>query len=114
MGERISFNINAELHENSHGDLAIKFPGPAVYSEVGTEPEARFQKDGIEMLEFRHHPASWSKITARELENRDWHCIAMLGFLEGDAKRPAVELEVDPKEMGKRAKDYLADAIGAG
>ncbi len=113
MGKRISFNINAELHENSHGDLAIKFPGAIVFKEVGTEAGSRFQKDGIEMLERHHHPAEWAEMTTRELENRDWHCIAMLGFLEGDVKRPAVELEIDPKEMGKRARHYLSDAIGA-
>lgn len=113
MGERISFNINAELHENSHGDLAVRFPGDHVYQNVGTEKGARFQNDSIEMIEHDRHPARWTEMPVRELEHRDWHCVAMLGFLEGDVSRPAVELEIEPEQIGPQAKAYLSDALKA-
>lgn len=108
--ERVSFNINAELYENGFGELAVKIPGEKVFRNVGLREGDRFQKDVIAVLENDACPRAWAEMPAHELEGRNWRCIARLGYLDGDPARPAVEFEGDPKQLGDRAKSYLADA----
>jgi len=112
MGEskRVSFNINAELYEDEFGALAVKVPGEKVFRNVGLHDGDRFQKDVVALLEEDASPSEWAEMPAHELDGRNWHCVARLGYLEGDPGRPAVEFEGDPKQFGKRAKFYLADA----
>ena len=112
MGEskRVSFNINAELYEDEFGELAVKVPGEKVFRNVGLHDEDRFQKDVVDLLEKDRSPSEWAEMPAHELNGRNWHCVARLGYLEGDPERPAVEFEGDPKLLGNRATSYLGDA----
>jgi hypothetical protein len=75
MGERLSFNINAELYENQFGDLAIRFPGEKVYRDVGPETGTSFVEDAKSMLIEGKHPDGWHEMPAHELfYGRGWHC----------------------------------------
>lgn len=109
----VSFNVNAELYENEFGELAVKLPGEKVYRNVGTGKEDRFEKDAYSALEEGRLPADWSAMAPHELlYGRGWHCIATVGYLDGDPRKPAFTFEVDPREMGALARSYLADAAG--
>jgi hypothetical protein len=111
MNGQVSFNINAELYENNFGELAIRFAGDYVYRGVGEEEGARFHTDVVGALERGEHPDSWQEMPHRELLYGQWHCIGRLGYLQGDASQPGVELEVEPEELGPAARSYLADAL---
>jgi hypothetical protein len=111
MDERISFNINAELYESNFGELAIRFAGDYVYRGVGREEGAQFHTDAVRMLESGEHPEGWRAMTPRELLYGQWHCISRLGYVQGDAQRPGLELEVAPDELGATARSYLAAAL---
>jgi hypothetical protein len=111
MDETVSFNINAELYENNFGELAIRFAGDYVYRGVGQEEGARFHTDAVRMLERGEHPEGWQEMTPRELLYGQWHCIGRLGYLQGEASQPGVELEATADELGSAARSYLADAL---
>lgn len=108
--ERFSFNINAELYESRFGELAVKFPGKKVFRNVGAQEGSRFQTDAVNLLERERKPAEWTEMPPHQLDYQEWRCIAMLGYIDGDPEHPAVEFEVDQKEMGAQAQSYLKDA----
>lgn len=112
MGERVSFNVNAELYENQFGDLAIRFPGEKVYRDVGPETGTSFVDDAKSMLIEGRHPQGWHEMPAHELlYGRGWHCISRMGFVNGDEKKPGVEFEVEPGTIGSKAKLYLREVL---
>ena len=108
MPRKMSFNINVELYENFHGELALRFPGEKVYREVGQEARADFIREATEMIRSGDHPQTWRDMPAHQLlYGHGWHCIGRLGFIDGDENRPAVEFEEDPERIGDLAKTYL-------
>jgi len=109
--ERFSFNVNAELYENRFGELAVKIPGKKVFGKVGLKEESRFQTDIVALLEEDRKPPEWSDMPLHQLAYQEWKCIAILGYIDGDPQRPAIEFEVDRKEMGAQALAYLKDAL---
>ncbi|PLX84633.1 MAG: hypothetical protein C0617_07275 [Desulfuromonas sp.] len=112
MGERVSFNVNAELYENRFGELAIRFPGERVYQEVGTRKGENFLSDALRMLEQGECPKVWREMAPHELlYGKDWHCISRMGYVSGDERKPALEMEAQPKEIGARARAYLQDVL---
>jgi len=112
MGERLSFNINAELYENQFGDLAIRFPGEKVFRDVGPETGTSFVEDAKNALVEGKHPEGWHEMPAHELlYGRGWHCISRMGFVEGDENRPGIEFEVDPGTVGSKAQVYLREVL---
>jgi hypothetical protein len=112
MGERVSFNINAELYENRFGELAVRFPGEKVYRDVGEEKGASFVRDTRTVVVEKRYPRGWHEMPAHELlYGKGWHCISRLGFIDGDTERPGVEFEVDPGEIGDRARAYLKGVL---
>jgi hypothetical protein len=111
MVQKMSFNIQAELYENTFGELAIRFADENVYRGVGTEAGARFPADAEKMLKKGVHPSGWKEMTPRELENGPWRCITLLGYLNGDEEKPGVEMEVPTEELGPLARTYLADLM---
>jgi len=112
MGQKISFNINAELYENRFGDLAIRFPGEKVYRDVGPETGKGFVEDAREALVSGVHPLGWHEMPAHELlYGHGWHCISRMGFVGGDVNRPGIEFEVDPGTLGTKAQLYLREVL---
>ncbi len=112
MGERVSFNINAELYENEHDELAIRFPDERVFTNVGTHKEDSFVRDCLEKLEHHRQPAEWSEIPAHQLlYARDWHCVCRMGYVSGDPGKPGLEFEVHPEQMSRHAREYLREAL---
>ncbi len=112
MSASLAFNINAELYENKFGELAVRFPGEKVYRDIGGERGASFVRDTKAMVLEKRHPRSWHEMPAHELlYGKGWHCISRMGFIDGDANRPGVELEVDPAEIGEKAKAYLRGVL---
>ncbi len=114
MNERepgqFSFNIHAELYENELGDLAIRFEGDRVYS--GMNQDGCFQEDAQQVIQQGELPPGWQEVSPRHLlYGRNWQCISRLGFIDGDFRRPAVEFEVEPEQMGAAAKRYLGDLL---
>jgi len=105
---RLSFNINVELYENAHGELALRFPGEKVYRDVGREKKADFVQETTDMIKTGRPPANWRDMPAHQLlYGHGWHCIGRLGFIDGDESRPAVEFEDDPDTFGEQAKAYM-------
>jgi len=112
MGQRISFNINAELYENRFGDLAIRFPGEKVYRDVGPETGTSFVEDAREALVQGVHPNGWHEMPAHELlYGHGWHCMSRMGCVGGDVNRPGIEFEVDPGTLGTKAQLYLREVL---
>ncbi len=112
MGEKLSFNINAELYENQFGELAIMFPGNKVYGNVGTGKNAGFVQDCINKLEKDQQPGDWQEMPAHQLlYGKDWHCVCRMGYLEGDVAKPGVEFEVQAEALGDNARAYLREAL---
>lgn len=112
MGQRFSFNINAELYENEFGELAVKFPDGRVYREIGTGSDESFPEDIVKHLESGLHPDHWREMPAHELlYGRGWQCIGRLGFIDGEETRPALEFEVDPRRLGARSRSYLREVL---
>ncbi len=110
MSEKIAFNVHADLYENRFGELAIKFPGQKVFSEVGTGPKSRFLAESRAMLETGEHPSAWREMPPHQLlYGQDWRLICRMGYLDGDEKRPALEPQVPLKTLGARAKAYLSE-----
>jgi len=71
-----------------------------------------FPDDILRELYSAKHPAHWLEMPAHQLiYGRGWTCIAMLGFIDGDLNRPAMELEVQPELLQRRAKRYLAPLL---
>lgn len=111
MKDKISFNVNAELYVDKFDELAVRLPGNHVFREVGTRPGEEFAKDAAAALAGRIPPA-WREMPAHELDGRDWRCISLFGFIDGDENRPALEVEVPPAELGGRARAYLGVQLG--
>ncbi len=112
MAERHSFNINAELYQNQFGDLAVKLPGEKVYCEVGENEGADFTHDAKEAVLHDRRPERWREMPAHELlYGPNWRCIGRFGFVDGDAEKPAVEFDVEPDELGERARSYLSRVL---
>lgn len=108
MANRWSFNINVELYENSHGELALRFPGEYVYRAQEGGKGGDFVRDSMEMIRSGKRPPGWREMPAHQLlYGHGWHCISRLGFMDGDESRPAIEFEEDPSGFGKQARDYL-------
>ena len=108
MANRLSFNINVELYEDLHGDLALRFPGEKVYRAVEGGGRGDFIRDSTDMIRNGKRPPGWREMPAHQLlYGQGWHCISRLGFLDGDESRPAVEFEDDPSGFGEQAKSYL-------
>ena len=112
MGERVSFNVNAELYENQFGELAVRIPGEKVYRDVGAIEGCSFIEDARTMLVDNKCPTGWHEMPAHELVyGKGWHCISRMGFLGGDTDKPGVEFEVDPVEFGEKARAYLKEVL---
>jgi len=110
-----SFNVNAELYENDFGELAIRFEGNDVYRGVGLSGKSTFVEDARKHILGKEHPGGWKMMPPHELlYGRGWHCISLMGFIDGDIEKTALELEVKPEELGERAKSYLTPLFGSG
>jgi len=108
MANRFSFNINVELFENAHGELALRLPGNYVYRLEELSAENEFVHDSTAMILTGQRPPGWREMPAHQLlYGHGWHCISRLGFIDGDETRPAVEFEGDPAGFGSAARDYL-------
>ena len=108
MAKRLSFNINVELYEDTHGDLALRFPGEKVYRAGAGGEAGDFVRDSTEMILNGTRPPGWREMPAHQLlYGQGWHCISRLGFIDGDEHRPAVEFEDDPSGFGRQARSYL-------
>lgn len=110
--EMMAFNVHAELYENDFGELAIRFEGEKVYRGMGEREDDRFQEDARKVAQVGKVPEEWQEMPPHELlYGRGWHHVSSMGFLAGDPERLAMELEVEPRELGEAARRYLADAI---
>lgn len=109
MGQTITFDTNAELYENTEGGLAIRFPDNAVFEAIGNPPEQGFVADVVRLLKREQRRPSWRLIPYRKLvyDERGWHRISRMGFLDGDTSRPALSLDVTPNKLGPQARHYL-------
>ena len=108
MAARLSFNINVELYENAHGELALRFPGERVYRAAGAGQRGDFVRESTDMIRSGKRPPGWQEMPAHQLlYGQGWHCISRLGFIDGDENRPAVEFEDDPAGFGEQARAYL-------
>ncbi|MDO3377786.1 hypothetical protein [Geoalkalibacter halelectricus] len=111
MADKISFNIQAELYENDHGDLAVKLPDERVYIDVDGNGATNFADDVAAAVSGRR-PAAWRELPAHELlYSGNWRHISSFGFIDGDETRPAVEFESPPEDFGERARAYLGAAL---
>lgn len=115
MGQKIHFDTSAQLYENEHGDLAIRFANNLVFAAVGRRPGKSFASEAIELLNRGQRPEDWRMIPYRQFSEggHHWHLISSLGFLDGDEARPAIGLEVKPEELGRQARRYLQPDIPA-
>lgn len=115
MGQKIHFDTSAQLYENEHGELAIRFANNLVFVSVGRRPGKSFASEASELLKRGKRPEDWRMIPYRQLaeDGHRWHLISSLGFLDGDAARPAIGLEVKPEELGRQARLYLQPDIPA-
>jgi hypothetical protein len=112
MGERVTFNVNAELYENQFGELAVRFPGEKVYRDVGARAGDSFVSDARAVLVGKNCPKGWHEMPAHELlYGKGWHCIGRMGFVGGDTEKPGVEFEVDPVRIGAKARAYLKELL---
>lgn len=110
--EMVAFNVHAELYENDFGELAIRFEGEKVYRGMGGVENARFQEDAREVIAAGQIPNGWKEMPPHELlYGRGWHHVGSMGFIDGDLGRPALELEVEPAQLGDAARRYMADAL---
>lgn len=108
MTNQISFNINVELYENVHGELALRLPGNYVYWVEEVSAGREFVSDSTAMILTGQRPPGWREMPAHQLlYGNGWHCISRLGFIDGDENRPAVEFEGDPAGFGSTARAYL-------
>jgi hypothetical protein len=113
MGQTIHFCTSAQLYENVHGDLAIRFASNQVFQLVGILSGKSFVTDATEMMDQGKHPSGWRRIPYRKLLNDSqyWHLVSSLGYLDGDESKPALGLEVKPEELGMQARLYLKPDI---
>ena len=113
MDQKIHFNTSAQLYENEYGDLAIRFANNLVFESVGISTGKSFVAEAIELMERSERPEEWRMIPYRKLlhDGHGWHLVSSLGFLDGDEKKPAIELDVKPGELGKQARRYLKPDI---
>ena len=109
MGQTIHFNTLAQLYENGHGDLAIRFSNNMVFESVGIHPEKGFVTEALEMLNSEERPSEWRMIPYRKLRNDGlgWHLVGSMGYLDGDETKPAIVLDVKPEDLGEQARCYL-------
>ena len=109
MGSKFQFNISAQLWENNHGDLAIRFANNLVFEAVGIKPGKGFALEATQLLEKGDRPQEWRLIPFRKLlhDGQNWHVVSSMGYLDGDESKPALVLEVKVDELGHHAKQYL-------
>ncbi len=109
MGQTIKFNTSAQLYENEHGDLAIRFSNNMVFELIGIHHEKGFVTEALEMLNKEERPPGWRMIPYRKLLNDGlgWHLVGSMGFLDGDESKPAIGLDVKPEDLGEQARRYL-------
>lgn len=112
METRLSFNINAELYENRFDELAIKFAGEKVFSEVGGGG-GDFLSEAVSFLQEGNRPQGWRDMPPHQLlYGQDWRCICSMGYVNGDEEQPALGLEVPAEEIGERARSYIGEIAG--
>jgi hypothetical protein len=109
MGQTIPFNTSAQLYENEHGDLAIRFSNNLVFESVGIHPEKGFATEVLGLLNNEERPLEWRMTPYRRLLNDglDWRLVGSMGFLDGDETKPAIVLDVKPEDLGEQARRYL-------
>jgi hypothetical protein len=109
MGQTIHFNTSAQLYENEHGDLAIRFSNNMVFELVGIHHEKGFVTEALDMLNKEERPPGWRMIPYSKLLNDGlgWHLVGSMGFLDGDETKPAIGLDVKPEDLGEQARRYL-------
>lgn len=109
MLKQVHFNASAQLFENELGDLAIRFSNNSVFEYSSTGLGKGFVSDAIDMLSQGKRRTDWRMIPYRKIfhDDRNWHLISSMGFLDGDEARPALLLEVKPEELGSHARKYL-------
>ncbi|WP_305045978.1 hypothetical protein [Geoalkalibacter sp.] len=112
MKDRISFNVNAELYADQFDELAVRLPGNHVFRDVGTRPGRDFATDVAAALAGRM-PEEWHEMPAHELDGRDWRCISLFGYVDGEEDQPALEMEVPAAQLGEKARAYLGAALVA-
>lgn len=112
MKQSFGFNVHAEIFQNDSGDLAVKLPGDYAFGGLGTRKGESFPEDILRELYGGRHPGHWQELPARQLvDDLGWQCVAMLGFVNGNLNRAAMELEVDPKILNRRVRQYLAPLL---
>lgn len=112
MGERVSFNINAELYEDRFGDLAVRLPGNHVYRDVAAGADAEFLHDTLQALVDRKLPPGWHEMPPHELlYGKDWRRVGSLGFVNGETDVPGMEFDLEPALMGAKARAYLREIL---
>ncbi len=112
MTEQVAFNVHAELYEDETGDLAVLLEGDYVYRIPPPDGTARFQEDAARALQTGQFPAGWQEMPARELiYGHGWHRVSLMGYLDGDESRLALELEVEADRLGPQARRYLRDIL---
>ncbi len=109
MGQQVHFNASAQLFENESGDLAIRFANNSVFEYSSSRPGKGFVSDAMDMLSQGKRRTDWRMIPYRKLfhDDQNWHLISSMGFLDGDESKPALLLEVNPEQLGRRARQYL-------